>query len=482
MVLDIELDDQNIEDPSKENVELGNKEEEKIKAKPRKRKGSFLRFFLITLLLVFLGGIGYVIWKGHKISANVGFKFNPTSLITTKKPELEKDSQGKHTNVLLVGVDSRNGSDISNTDSIIIASYSYETNNVQLISIPRDFHVEVDSRTKWFGRINSVYAKEENKTKGGGFEGLKRSVSEVTGLEIQYHALVDFKAFEEIIDTLGGVNVNVENSFTDYQYPSGNKYKTISFKAGPQVMDGKKALEYARSRHSMQNNEGTDYARARRQQKVIVAIQNKISQSDTLKDPKALMNMFSSVVNNIKISEFTIKDIQAALELLNKFEDEQGKSYSFVLDPTVGGGELVERVIVPSGAFAIGPREGLGKYDKIKKFVKLAMENPKLYSTNPKVFVYDIGIGYTELSKKVKELREQFPFISIIQSGSILKGEEGVHVYSNNEKMTECSKEFAKKLNTENLEKPEFIKSNLSPDGIIILFGKTVSTEETKEE
>ena len=419
MVLDIDLNNGDIEKPSVKQIR-----KEPVIEKTKKK--GFLKYFLFFLLFLFLGGIGFAVWKGYTISEKVGFKFNATSLISNKKPELEKDSEGKYTNILLVGVDSRQGDDISNTDTIMVVSYNYETNNLLLISIPRDFHVEVDKQAKLFQRINSVYAREERKKKdGGGFEGLKRSITEVTGLEIQYHALVDFKAFEEIIDSLDGVNVNVENSFTDYRYPSGLQYKTVSFQAGPQVMNGQKALEYARSRHSMQNNEGSDYARARRQQKVIMAIQNKIAQSDALKDPKILMDMFSSIVNNIKISEFTITDVQAGLDLLKKFDEENGKSYSFVLDPLAGGGQLVGKIDVPSGAFAIGPKEGLGKYDKIHEFIKLAVKKPYLYSNNPRVFVYDIGIGYKETMEKVKELKQQYPYINIIQSQSILKDQEG---------------------------------------------------------
>ncbi len=475
MVLDIDLNNGDIETPPIEKTR-----EEIVVNKPRKKKKGFLRFFIFFLLFLFLGGIGFAIWKGYIISEKVGFKFNAASLISNKTPELEKDSKGQYTSVLLVGVDSRKGDDISNTDTIMVASYNYETNNIQLISIPRDFHVEVDKQARLFQRINSVYAREERKQKnGGGFEGLKRSITEVTGLEIQYHALVDFKAFEEIIDSLGGVNVNVENSFTDYRYPSGVKYKTVSFQAGPQVMDGKTALEYARSRHSMQNNEGSDYARARRQQKVIIAIQNKISQSDALNDPKILIDMLSSIVNNIKISEFTVTDVQAGLDLLKKFNEENGKSYSFVLDPLAGGGQLVEKVFVPSGAFAIGPKEGLGKYDKIHEYIQLARKKPYLYSNNPRVFVYDIGIGYKETTEKVKEIKQHYPYINIIQSRSILKDQEGNYVYSDNDKYKESINDFAQYLKTENKEKPDFVKSNLNPDAIIILLGKEI--EKTEE-
>jgi len=94
-------------------------------------------------------------------------------------------------------------------------------------------------------------------------------VEELVGEEIQYYAMIDLKGFVNLIDSLDGTYINVENSFTDYMYPADNNvgYQTVTFTAGPQTMDGDIALKYARSRHSMDNGEGSDFARARRQQK-----------------------------------------------------------------------------------------------------------------------------------------------------------------------------------------------------------------------
>ncbi len=107
-----------------------------------------------------------------------------------------------------------------------------------MISIPRDFYVITNPQTKWVNRINTVYAAAEIENEGSGFPALISTVQEVTNLEIQYYAMVDFKAFVEIVDALGGLSINVENSFVDYEYPIGNKWKTVKFTAGPQIMDG----------------------------------------------------------------------------------------------------------------------------------------------------------------------------------------------------------------------------------------------------
>lgn len=478
MVLDIDLNEGELDNKRTLNQEvLSTKTEKKTKKNP------VLRGFIITLLLLFVGAVGYLLWRGTSVTKAIGLNLNPVELIKEAKPELKKDEEGKHTNVLIVGVDSRTGNDISNTDTLIIASYNYKTKNLNMISIPRDFHVEVNPKTKWFGRINSVYASAENQTKGSGFDALQKSVEEVTGLEIQYYALVDFKAFVEIIDAVGGVNINVENSFTDYMYPDGLKYKTVKFVAGPQVMDGKTALIYSRSRHSSMNNEGSDYARAKRQQKVILALKDKVAQDDTFKDPQKVMGIFSSLVNNIKVSEFTINDVRAGINLLEDFTENDRKSYSFVLDPYAGGRELIEVKTMPSGAFAIGPKAGLGKYEDIHKYMEMVDINPQLYSEKAVVYVYDVGLGYTETTKKVKEIREEYPYIQIIQLSTLFRDKEGDYVYTNNtNQFPETVNVFAKYLKTENKVKPDFITSQTNREGVIILLGKPVQLSTENDE
>jgi len=472
MVLDIDLNEGELTNIQPKEKDTVTKKENK---KEKKKRSPFVKGLIIFLLLAFFGSAGYFVWKGSKVTKAVGLNFNPVELIKEKEPELQKDKEGKHTNVLIVGVDSRTGNDISNTDTLIIASYNYESKNLNMISIPRDFHVEVNSKTKWFGRINSVYSSAENQLKGSGFDALQKSVQDVTGLEIQYYALVDFKAFVEIIDKVGGVNINVENSFTDYMYPEALKYKTVKFVAGPQVMNGETALIYSRSRHSSMNNEGSDYARAKRQQKVILALKDKLAEDDTFKDPQKVMGIISSLVNNIKISEFTITDVRAGINLLQDFTKNNRKSYSFVLDPYAGGRELIEVKTMPSGAFAIGPKAGLGKYEDINKYVEMIDSNPALYSEKATIYVYDIGLGYTDTTKKVKEIREAHPYIQIIQSSTLFKDKEGDYVYTNNtNQFSETIDEFTKYLKTENKAKPDFITSQTNKDGVIILLGKPV--------
>ncbi len=473
MTIDIRLDENK---PAKiVSSKLTTKNEKSLKIENESKKKKWPIFLILGISLIILGGLGFLVYKGIILSKNIGFNFNANDIITPEKnPELAKDSTGKYTNILIVGVDTRDKTDLLNTDTIIVLSYNYDSKDIVMVSLPRDLNVGINGNT-WFNRINSVYASAEKRSAGSGMTALRKTITEVTGMEIQYHAMINFKAFVDIIDAVGGVDINVENSFTDYRYPEGYSYKTISFTAGPQTMDGQTALEYARSRKSQDNNEGSDYSRAKRQQKVIVALQEKILNTSTLTNPKAIMEIFASVANNIKVSEFTIDDIQAGLNLATDFQGNNGKSYSFVLDPTAGNYSLIAVKIGSDGAYGIQPKLGLGQYSDIKKYVQSLLLHPQLYSEKATVYIYNVGLGTQETTKKVADLKKAYPFLKITYSGTKYSNKEGSTIYSNTPNTyLRTVTEYAKFLGITQTTKPDYITSNLNSGDVTILLGKPV--------
>jgi LCP family protein required for cell wall assembly len=461
----IKLDDSEIKQP---NTSIRRKEKNFNVKKATKV------IFTITgiLFAVFLAYGGYLVYKTYKAGKQIGFNLNPSDVISQELATLKKDSSGKYTNALVLGVDTRETNNLLNTDTIILVSYNHETHDVIMMSIPRDFHVQINPEVYWFNRINSVYPTYEAKGEGKGLPRLQEIVTEITGKEIQYYAMINFKGFVELIDSLGGINVNVENSFTDYRFPTEPGYKTVSFEAGPQHMDGQTALEYARSRHSLDNNEGSDFARAKRQQKVIEAVIDKII-SNSLLDPQSVMNLFNVIQDNVKISEFTLKDIEAGVKELKKFQ-EDGETYSFVLDPTAGAGKLVtSQNVVNTEAYAIGPVKGLGQYQDIQEYMKHVWSNPKLYEENPVIRVYDTGLGYTEAREKYLDLTKQFPYLKIYYAGTLYNDKELTISYINNsEKNYDHSlKTVNEYIKPDSTQKPEYITTKLNGEDITILYG-----------
>jgi LCP family protein required for cell wall assembly len=474
---------------------------EKHQVKERKfKKVNWKKLLLTSVIILLAGALVYGVYYLYKVSKDIGFKFNPSEIISEEEPELKKDSTGKYTSILILGVDTRDTGGSLNTDTIIVATYMYDTHELTMTSIPRDFYAEVpciysDITTYYAGtsysKINSVYA-----CGGGGKEGfntLEDTITKVTGIEIQYYVMVNFEAFVEIVDTLGGITINVEESFTDKCYPSeqgipGSYYlkcidswgwwRTISFSNGVQTMDGETALEFARSRHGTYSSGGgvMDYGRAAHQQQVVDAVRTAISNSSTYTNPQKLLGLISAVKDNIRVSEFTIDDIKALLNLLTDFKEHKGETYSFVLDPSAGNSQLIT-------TDPTRPKLGFGNYMDINDYISKVLLNPSFYEEDSSVYVYNTGLGYQETYEKVLDLLERYPYSNIQFMGTFYSDKEGIVVYEH-ETGTKPStqKELTEYLKPDSTTQPEYITTNLNGEDISIFFGKEISEESINNE
>lgn len=185
-------------------------------------------------------------------------------------------------NVLVMGLDSReeDNDDIPRTDTMILFSLDPESRTAGMLSIPRDLWVEIPGFDH--NKINTAYRLGEVYNTAERGPGLVLStVEELLGMEINYYAMVDFAAFEDFIDELGGVTIQVPKKIVID--PLG-KHNTTILKKGEHVLPGELALAYARSR----NTSGSDFDRAERQQQVIMAIRERILSAELL--PSLIQN------------------------------------------------------------------------------------------------------------------------------------------------------------------------------------------------
>jgi LCP family protein required for cell wall assembly len=384
--------------------------------------------------VVLAGGLafgGYWVHKTYSTLEDIGIDVSPTetlgTLINKKEPELKKD-ENNLTSALAVGIDTRDSNPgLRNTDSIIVITLNHDTDEVTMLSLPRDLWVEKPNNPGYYAKINSVYSTCENIQEGTGMDCLVDTAQEITGLKIQYHGMIDIGGFVKVIDTLGGVEVDVENSFTDYMFPTPqNTYETISFQSGLQQMDGERAMKFARSRHA-QSVEGSDFARARRQQKVIIAAKRKLLSTETLLDPKKISQLMDDLGGSVKISGIdSTNDIQAGLNKLQKIE--QGGIYSMVLDPMAGNWSLITEA---ESSYALIPQAGLGNWTVINEFVQDYIDKPAIYDEQAKIYVYNGGLGYSATNQEVIELQESYPFLNIVFGGNVLpQTYTGTNIYS----------------------------------------------------
>ena len=187
-----------------------------------------------------------------------------------------------------------------------------------MISVPRDLWLP-SLKTK----VNSVYYYGEKKKSGGGAILTKSSISEVLGQSPEYFLKMDFAAFENIIDLIGGIDIKIEKGFEDKFYPVPGKeddfcagdpeflcrYETLRFEEGTEHMNGARALKYVRSRYST-DAEGTDFSRSRRQHQVISAITKKIKGTTNLSDISRLKSIFDVVYKNLE-TDLTLSEIMS---------------------------------------------------------------------------------------------------------------------------------------------------------------------------
>lgn len=173
--------------------------------------------------------------------------------------------------ILVLGLDARAGEGYTTrTDTIMVAGVTPAQLRVSLLSIPRDLFIDVPN----YGlqRINTVNVLGELEAEGRGPDLLGDAISSNFNIGIDRYARMDFSAFVEMIDAVGGVTIDVERTIVDNAYPTAaGGTISVRFEAGRQHMDGERALIYARTRHA-----DDDYRRAERQQQVMAAFSRKL--------------------------------------------------------------------------------------------------------------------------------------------------------------------------------------------------------------
>ena len=278
-------------------------------------------FFVLFIIGLCIGAIKVV--KREGLSALL----NPVSIVSSFVNSSALAQSDGRTNILILGLDRRlQVTSGGLTDTIMLASLDNKNKKADMISIPRDLWVKLPEGS--YSKANAAYALS-------GTDSAAKVVEEVLGVPIHYYIVIDFSAFKKVVEVLGGLDVVVEKAFDDYYYPIEGyenavcgraedeakkmlenglsleviwpcRYKQLHFDAGLQRMDADTALEFSRSRKG-DNGEGTDFARAKRQQKVMLAVRDKVLSLDTLANPAKLKELYDTynryVETNIGIVE-----------------------------------------------------------------------------------------------------------------------------------------------------------------------------------
>lgn len=303
-------------------------------------------------------------------------------------------------NVLLLGIGGpgHQGGDL--TDTMLIMSVDPINKNAALLSLPRDLWVKIPSGG--YQKINAAYAygKEGSRSKkekdkiNAGLTSLDSTLLPVIGIPIHYRALIDFAAFKQGVDAVGGVTFNVPETLYDPTIAWENRGNPYIAKKGVQTLNGKQALLYARSRET-----SSDFARGQRQRQLILALKEKLFSLGTLSNPVKASSVLDSFGNNV-YTDFSVNDIMRLQQIFGKIPSNKIGS----LDLTSDTHNLVTTANM-NGLSIVRPRAGLTDYSEIQSYVRNALKDSFIAKENSQIAIYNstsiVGLA-TASSNKLK--------------------------------------------------------------------------------
>ena len=233
-----------------------------------------------------------------------------------------KLQHGQQVNILLLGMGGYENDAPFLTDSIMAVTIEANSHRVMLASIPRDLTVHMNLQSNpgsiWTNKINAAYEVSsvsiiccvagQYQGRDGGGHAAEHEVGKVTGLTFDRYIAVDFKAFRDMVNALGGVDVCLTSNLDDTTYPNyGHGYVAIHFKAGCQHLNGEQALEVSRSRHAIQAEQSSDFGRSRRQQDIMQAIKKKATTVNGFAKAPALLDALQKNIH----TDMSLSDMKA---------------------------------------------------------------------------------------------------------------------------------------------------------------------------
>lgn len=317
----------------------------------QRRRGKRVRNVALVAL------VGLLVWAGTAAGmwlSNIAGRLNNNQIITSDllTTLLDTNETKEPFYMLLLGTDGRPGEDSYRADSIVLARIDATNKQVTLISIPRDTKIEYNGETM---KINAAHAYD-------GAEGMVKAVNELCGVEISHYAEINFEGMQQLVDALGGVEVNVPDKIDD------PKAGDFVIEPGLQVLNGEQALAFCRSRAFVDG----DYTRMRHQRIFLAALANTILNK---MDVSNLVSIIDSL-SNMVVTDMSIQDIVSLVNAMRGMDTDNiwtanvpswagddtyidGQSYVFVHEDSLE--EMMERVDAgedPEGPQTMGESGG----------------------------------------------------------------------------------------------------------------------------
>ncbi len=442
--------------------------------RPRARIAKRLGVVFFSLLILLTGTTAYSYYATQNDNSPINRTFQRLNVAQAisrlrdlTKPNLQGEKD-KRINVLLIGIggDAHEGGQLA--DTIIIMSIDPVQKRAAMFSLPRDLLVEIPGHG--LRKINNAQAFGEFEEKGTGPTVMKKVVEDTFGIPIHYYIRADFDGFAKIVDILGGLNIDVDHSFTDYEYPTlSKKYQTISFAAGKQIMDGQTALMYARSRHSLMNNEGSDFARSKRQQKILAAIREKVLSTDFLLNPKKI----SAVTDELRANITTNFSNWEMLQFAHLMQDVDTSTMTNVVFDDGPQGFLYPDTL--DGAFVLRPKGG--SFDAMKTKIQNIFGEENIVSSHSRdaKIVIKNGTRMSGLALTASDILTKDGFEVLYYGNAANRDAQKTVIYDlTNGKKSEALMALSKSLNADVIQGTLDETEKINTDGadFVVIIGR----------
>ena len=334
------------------------------------KKRKIITWTALVIVFLLIGAvIWFIIWGNDIISKITGGQGSIFDLFTETYEPLKTDENGR-TNILAFGTSGYNmegeegngthdGAQL--TDSIMVISLDQETGDVAMLSLPRDLKASPTCTAT--GKINEVYwcNNMEGNNEQAGAEALMTEVGDILGVDFQYYAHLNWGSLVQIVDTLGGIDITLDEDIEDYYFTGA------IFQAGTTyTINGEQALGLARARHGTSNG---DFSRGASQQKILIGIKEKIFQKDlSITD---LLSLASTLGDNLR-TNFSIDEMKTLAHLSSSFDFNAMRQISLI-EPE----QLVTTGTI-NGISYVLPSAGVGNYNAIRAYIT------KMFSSDPR--------------------------------------------------------------------------------------------------
>ena len=294
-------------------------------------------------------------------------------------------------NILLLGMGGETNDAPYLTDSIMAVTIDSASGRVMLLSIPRDLVVRMNLQTPpsriWTNKINAAFevpyvdiiccVAPEFTGRDGGGHAAEHEVGKVTGLTFDRYIGVDFEAFRDMVNALGGVDVCLSTALDDNLFPDyGNGYVRggIHYRAGCQHLNGEQALQVARSRHAAQPQQSTDFGRAHRQQDIMQAIKKKATTVNGFSKAPQLLDALQKNIH----TDMSLSDMKAIYDWGKNLPDSSLIRTALTAPSPLGEGNLLDSFNCGMGPYVSQLCPDDPSYNMIKKYVASVFIDPKV--------------------------------------------------------------------------------------------------------